>query len=185
LTNSAQGVDARQGRCVKSRWSREMRADCLRSHSEVDAALSSVETGKLFTRERIWQVLAVVEARQRRWFEILGRKMSKRLGAVEKRESRSHHQLKGWRGVSCGGKQVYSGSVRYGNRWESLPRYGMWLQSPRWLIPKVAQPQVPLSKKSETDEVRFCVCPHTTRLEIKRPRRRVVVVTVTERGWWL
>ena len=26
-------------------------------------------------------------------------------------------------------------------RWEQVPRYGMWLQSPRWLIPKVALPQ--------------------------------------------
>ena len=25
-------------------------------------------------------------------------------------------------------------------RWEQGPRYGMWLQSPRWLILKVAQP---------------------------------------------
>ena len=40
------------------------------------------------------------------------------------------------------GKQVYSGGNQVGNR--------MWLQSPRWLILKVAQPQVPLSKKSET-----------------------------------
>ena len=28
-------------------------------------------------------------------------------------------------------------------RWEQVPRYGMWLQSPRWLIPKVALPQRP------------------------------------------
>ena len=26
-------------------------------------------------------------------------------------------------------------------RWEQVPRYGMWLQSPRWLILKVALPQ--------------------------------------------
>ena len=47
-------------------------------------------------------------------------------------------------------------------RWEQVPRYGMWLQSPRWLIPKVALPQVPLSKKSETGKAHFRVCPHTT-----------------------
>jgi len=34
------------------------------------------------------------------------------------------------------------------------------LQSPKWLIPKVAQPQVPPSKKSETYYVRFCVSSH-------------------------
>jgi hypothetical protein len=33
------------------------------------------------------------------------------------------------------------------SRWE-IPFYlGEWLKNPRWLIPKVAQPQVPLSKK--------------------------------------
>jgi len=42
------------------------------------------------------------------------------------------------------------------------------LQSPRWQIPKVAQPQVPPSKKSETYYVRFCVCPHTTGPENRR-----------------
>ena len=26
-------------------------------------------------------------------------------------------------------------------RWEQVPRYGLWLLSPRWLIPKVALPQ--------------------------------------------
>jgi len=58
------------------------------------------------------------------------------------------------------------------------------LLSPRWLLPEVAQPQVPLSKKSETDRVRFRVCPHTTKLENKR-QRRVVVVILTERVWRL
>jgi hypothetical protein len=45
------------------------------------------------------------------------------------------------------------------------------LQSPKWLILKVAQPQVPPSKKSETYYVRFCVCPHTTRLGTEEKRR--------------
>ena len=39
------------------------------------------------------------------------------------------------------------------------------LKGPKWLIPKVAQPQVPPSKKSETYYVRFCVCPHTKRIK--------------------
>jgi hypothetical protein len=40
-------------------------------------------------------------------------------------------------------------------------------------------------QKSETDEVRFRVCPHTTRLENQESKRRVVVVNVAEREWWL
>jgi hypothetical protein len=42
------------------------------------------------------------------------------------------------------------------------------LKGPRWLIPKVAQPQVPLSEKSETYYVHFCVCPHTTGPEMEK-----------------
>jgi hypothetical protein len=47
------------------------------------------------------------------------------------------------------------------------------LKSPKWLIPEVAQPQVPLSKNSETYYVRFCVCPHTTKLETETEVKRV------------
>ena len=58
--------------------------------------------------------------------------------------------------------------------WESL-------QSPKWLILKVAQPQVPPSKKSETYYVRFCVCVLTQQdWEQKRREGRVVVKVV----WW-
>jgi len=49
------------------------------------------------------------------------------------------------------------------------------LQSPKWLIPKVAQSQLPPSKKSEMYYVHFCVCPHTTRLKTEENRRRVVI----------
>jgi hypothetical protein len=36
-------------------------------------------------------------------------------------------------------------------RWEQVPRYGPWLLSPRWLIPKVALPQRhPLGKGTAT-----------------------------------
>jgi hypothetical protein len=52
-----------------------------------------------------------------------------------------------------------------------------------WLIPKMAQPQVPLSKKSETHKVSFHVCPHTTRLEGKKNEKRVVVVIVAGGEW--
>jgi hypothetical protein len=45
------------------------------------------------------------------------------------------------------------------------------LQSPGWQIPKVAQPQVPLSKKSETYYVHFCVCPHTTGPETEKRQK--------------
>ena len=62
--------------------------------------------------------------------------------------------------------------------WESLSIYGT-LKSLRWLIPEVAQPQVPPLKKSEMYYVRFCVCPHTTRLEPKTEQSRRV------RGEWL
>ena len=61
-----------------------------------------------------------------------------------------------------GGKVCDSGGMICMYRLEQVPRYGMWLQSPRWLIPKVALPQVPLPKKSEMGEARFRVCPHTT-----------------------
>jgi hypothetical protein len=45
------------------------------------------------------------------------------------------------------------------------------LQSPRWLMLKVAQPQVPPLKKSETYYVRFCVCPHTTGPEAEKRQK--------------
>ena len=45
------------------------------------------------------------------------------------------------------------------------------LKSPKWLIPKVAQPQVPPSKKSEMYYVRFCVCPHTTGPETEKRQK--------------
>jgi len=35
----------------------------------------------------------------------------------------------------------------------------------------VAQPQVPLSKKSEMGEAHFRVCPHTTKLETKENKK--------------
>jgi hypothetical protein len=52
-----------------------------------------------------------------------------------------------------------------------LSRYGMWLQSLRWLLPQVAQPQVPVSKKSEMGKAHFRVCPHTTKLETKENKK--------------
>jgi hypothetical protein len=51
------------------------------------------------------------------------------------------------------------------------------------LILKVAQPQVPLSKKLEMGKAHFCVCPHTTKLETRENKMRVVV-TVAETKWW-
>ena len=33
--------------------------------------------------------------------------------------------------------------------WEILSRYRIWLLGPRWLIPKVAQPQIPPSKSQK------------------------------------
>ena len=45
------------------------------------------------------------------------------------------------------------------------------LKGPKWLIPEVAQPQVPPSEKTETHYVRFCVCPHTTKPKIEVQRK--------------
>jgi hypothetical protein len=64
-----------------------------------DRTLSSVETGKKFSRAQIWYVLArVVEARQR-WFDWGVNKWLGHDGVVE---SCCHHQMRGSRGPQVG-----------------------------------------------------------------------------------
>jgi len=45
--------------------------------------------------------------------------------------------------LEWGGNKCIWGCTGEECMWESLSRYGMCLQSPRWLLPQVAQPQVP------------------------------------------
>ena len=50
-------------------------------------------------------------------------------------ESRPHHHMRGSGGSRVGEKQVYSVVKGVEQVWESVSIYGMWLLSPRWLIP--------------------------------------------------
>ena len=64
-------------------------------------------------------------------------------------ESRPHHQMRGSQGPRVG-ETGETGVIAGGEGQVGKATYlWMWLQSPRWLIPKVAQPQIPPSKSQK------------------------------------
>ena len=75
--------------------------------------------------------------------------------------------------VETGGKQVDMIAGGEGQVGKATYLW-MWLQSPRWLIPKVAQPQIPPSKSQKRAKL-VSVCALTQQVWEAGSERRVVV----------